>query len=240
MGDVVTTLERTAALVGHRAPAVGYHFFKRCLDSMVALLMLAFLAPVLLVIAVFIVLESRGSPLFVQERVGSRRVRRYGSTVWEVQTFRLYKFRSMRQSSDPDPHVAHIRAFVEGRVDAAANGGTFKLSKDARVTRVGQIIRRTSLDELPQLLNVLKGEMSLVGPRPSPVYEVDAYEEWHYRRLEARPGLTGLWQVSGRCELSFEEMVQLDLDYVSRQSLSLDLKILGQTIPAVLAGRGAG
>jgi lipopolysaccharide/colanic/teichoic acid biosynthesis glycosyltransferase len=236
----MTTLEESIPAVGRRPSEVGYYFCKRCLDSIVALLMLAFLAPVLILIAVLIVLESRGSVFFVQERVGSRRVRRYGSTGWEAQTFRLYKFRSMRPTSEPDPHVAHIRAFVEGRVDAAANGGTFKLSNDARVTRVGQILRRTSLDELPQLLNVLKGEMSLVGPRPSPTYEVDAYDEWHYRRLAALPGLTGLWQVSGRCELSFEEMIHMDIEYVSSQSLWLDLKVLVQTIPAVVAGRGAG
>jgi lipopolysaccharide/colanic/teichoic acid biosynthesis glycosyltransferase len=237
----VTTLAQPTAAAEQRGGA-GYHFCKRCFDSIVALFLLLLLAPLLALIALLIVLESRGSPLFIQERAGSLRVRRGGATVWEARTFRLYKFRSMRQSSSagPDPHVAHIKAFVAGQVDAGANGGTFKLSNDPRVTRVGQILRRTSLDELPQLVNVLKGEMSLVGPRPSPTYEVEAYDEWHYRRLEARPGLTGLWQVSGRCELSFEEMVQLDLDYVSRQSLSLDLKILVQTIPAVLAGRGAG
>jgi lipopolysaccharide/colanic/teichoic acid biosynthesis glycosyltransferase len=236
----VTTLAQAPAVAEHPRSGAGYHFFKRCFDSVVALSLLISLAPLLLLIAALIMLESRGSALFIQERVGSRRVRRGGSTVWEVQTFRLYKFRSMRRSSSPDPHVAHIRAFVAGRVDAAENGGTFKLANDSRVTRVGRVLRRTSLDELPQLLNVLKGEMSLVGPRPSPTYEVDAYDEWHYRRLESRPGLTGLWQVSGRCELSFDEMVQLDIDYVSRQSPSLDLKILAQTIPAVLAGRGAG
>jgi lipopolysaccharide/colanic/teichoic acid biosynthesis glycosyltransferase len=236
----VTSIAQAAAATERTRATAGYHFFKRCFDSVVALFLLIFLAPVLLLIALAIVLESRGPVLFVQERVGSTRVRRRGSTVWETRTFRLYKFRSMRQASGPDPHVAHIQAFVAGQLDAGANGGTFKLSNDSRVTRVGQILRRTSLDELPQLLNVLKGEMSLVGPRPSPTYEVDAYEEWHYRRLEARPGLTGLWQVSGRCELSFEQMVQLDLDYVGGQSLALDLKILLQTIPAVVAGRGAG
>ena len=238
----MTTLAQATAAAERGRPGAGYYFFKRCFDSVVALFLLLFLSPLLLLIALLIVLESRGSPLFIQERMGSARVRRGGSTVWEARTFRLYKFRSMRQSSGSaaDPHVAHIKAFVAGRVDATANGGTFKLSNDSRVTRVGQILRRTSLDELPQLLNVLKGEMSLVGPRPSPTYEVDAYDEWHYRRLEARPGLTGLWQVSGRCALSFEEMVQLDLDYVGRQSLLLDLKLLVQTIPAVVAGRGAG
>jgi lipopolysaccharide/colanic/teichoic acid biosynthesis glycosyltransferase len=238
----VTTLAQATAAAERERPSVGYYFFKRCFDSVVALSLLLLLAPLLLLIALLIVLESRGSPLFVQERVGSMRVRRGRSTGWEVRTFRLYKFRSMRQSSGaaPDPHVAHIQAFVAGHVDATTNGGTFKLSNDPRVTRVGRFLRRTSIDELPQLINVLKGEMSLVGPRPSPTYEVNAYDEWHYRRLEARPGLTGLWQVSGRCELSFEEMIELDVDYVRRQSLLLDLKLLVQTIPAVFAGRGAG
>ena len=238
----MTTLAQAPAAAERRPPGPGYFFFKRCFDSVVALFLLLFFAPLLLLIALLIVLESPGSPFFIQERVGSARLRRGRSTGWEARTFRLYKFRSMRQSSasSVDPHVAHIMAFVAGRVDAEANGGTFKLANDPRVTRVGHILRRTSLDELPQLLNVLRGEMSLVGPRPSPTYEVDAYDEWHYRRLEARPGLTGLWQVSGRCELSFDEMVQLDLDYVSSQSLLLDLKLLVQTIPAVVAGRGAG
>jgi lipopolysaccharide/colanic/teichoic acid biosynthesis glycosyltransferase len=238
----VTTLAQATAAAEPKRRSVGYYFFKRCFDSVVALSLLLLLAPVLLLIALLIVLESRGAPLFVQERVGSMRVRRGRSTVWEARTFRLYKFRSMRQSSGsaPDPHVAHIQAFVAGHVDAATNGGTFKLSNDPRVTRVGRFLRRTSIDELPQLINVLKGEMSLVGPRPSPTYEVSSYDEWHYRRLEARPGLTGLWQVSGRCELSFEEMVELDVEYVRRQSLLLDLKLLVQTIPAVFAGRGAG
>jgi lipopolysaccharide/colanic/teichoic acid biosynthesis glycosyltransferase len=238
----VTTVAQSSAPAELGRASGGYYFFKRCFDSVVSLSLLLFLAPLLLLIALLIVLESRGSPLFVQERVGSTRVRRGRSTVWEVQTFRLYKYRSMRKTSGaaPDPHVAHIQAFVAGNVDAARNGGTFKLSNDPRVTRVGRILRRTSLDELPQLINVLKGEMSLVGPRPSPTYEVDSYDEWHYRRFEARPGVTGLWQVSGRCELSFEEMVELDVDYVRRRSLLLDLKLLVQTIPAVLAGRGAG
>ena len=115
-----------------------------------------------------------------------------------------------------------------------------RLIDDPRVTRIGRILRRTSLDELPQLFNVIRGEMSLVGPRPVPLYEVAAYQPWQRERLAALPGITGLWQVRGRCELSFEDMVRLDVEYIRNQSIWLDFKILSLTIPAVLSGRGAG
>jgi lipopolysaccharide/colanic/teichoic acid biosynthesis glycosyltransferase len=125
-------------------------------------------------------------------------------------------------------------------VQASDEGGPkFKLSNDPRVTRVGHILRKTSLDELPQLVNVLKGEMSLVGPRPLPTYEVAEYQAWHRERLAALPGITGLWQVQGRCEVTFEEQVQMDIEYVRNQSLWQDIKILLSTIPAVVSGRGA-
>jgi lipopolysaccharide/colanic/teichoic acid biosynthesis glycosyltransferase len=146
----------------------------------------------------------------------------------------------MVTDADPAVHEAYIRDFVAGRVQASPEtGGKFKLTNDPRVTRVGRILRKFSLDELPQLLNVLKGDMSLVGPRPVPPYEAAQYGNGHRRRLAAIPGITGLWQVKGRCLVSFEEMIHMDLEYVRNASLLLDLKILLLTIPAVLSTRGA-
>ena len=213
---------------------------KRLLDLVLGTGMLLLLLPLMGVIAVAIKLDSPGPVLFVQERVGSRRVRQDGRRRWHIQAFRFYKFRSMVHDADPFVHQAHIRAFVQGRLSGDLVGHTqFKLVNDPRITRVGRILRRTSLDELPQLLNVLKGEMSLVGPRPVPAYEVAEYQPSHHRRLEAVPGITGLWQVKGRCQVPFEEMIRMDVEYVESQSLWLDMKILAATIPAVLSGRGA-
>jgi lipopolysaccharide/colanic/teichoic acid biosynthesis glycosyltransferase len=152
----------------------------------------------------------------------------------------MHKFRSMVQDADSAMHEAYIRDFVEGRVQPnEEQGGKFKLTNDPRVTRVGRVLRRASLDELPQLFNVLKGEMSLVGPRPVPPYEVACYRPGDHKRLAALPGITGLWQVNGRCQVSFEEMIQMDLEYIRNASLWLDLEILLLTIPAVICGRGA-
>jgi len=209
---------------------------KRAIDVVLASLMIILLLPVLLMIAALIKLDSRGPVLFVQERVGARRRSEKGETLWDVAYFNVFKFRSMFQNASQSLHQAHIKAFVEERLDPTQ---TVKLTRDPRVTRVGRILRRTSLDELPQLLNVLRGEMSLVGPRPVPPYEVAAYQPWHRERLAALPGITGLWQVKGRGKVTFTEMVRMDIEYVRRQSLGLDIKLLLATIPAVLSGRGA-
>src|SRR5262249_20706088 len=158
--------------------------------------------------AILIKLDTPGQIFFVQERVGSRRRSRDGQTIWEIQNFPFYKFRSMVQNADQSLHQAYIAAWIEGRVSESTTTGTkFKLTDDPRVTRIGRILRKTSLDELPQLMNVLKGEMSLVGPRPVPTYEVAEYQAQHYQRLGALPGITGLWQVKARCQVSFEEMI---------------------------------
>jgi lipopolysaccharide/colanic/teichoic acid biosynthesis glycosyltransferase len=214
----------------------AFFFCKRAMDVVLASLLLIALLPLLLLIAIAIKLDSPGPVLFVQNRVGARRRSHRGRTVWAVVQFPVYKFRSMVQNANQAVHRAHIQAFVEERLDTA---GTVKLTGDARVTRAGRILRRTSLDELPQLFNVLRGEMSLVGPRPVPIYEAAAYLDWHRERLAALPGITGLWQVRGRGQVTFTEMVRMDIEYVRNQSLWLDIKILAATVPAVLSARGA-
>jgi lipopolysaccharide/colanic/teichoic acid biosynthesis glycosyltransferase len=221
-------------------PRVGYAVVKRAVDLALATLLLLALAPLLLTVAALVALETPGGPLYVSERIGSRRRLVDGVASWEPRPFRLYKFRSMTVDADSSVHKAHIEAYVAGtlRADGRSNA-PFKLCRDARVTRVGRILRRTSIDELPQLLNVLRGEMSLVGPRPLPPYEIALYDCSHMQRFAATPGITGLWQVSGRCALPFDRMQALDAEYVERQSLVLDLKILLRTIPAVVGGRGA-
>ena len=146
----------------------------------------------------------------------------------------------MVADADQSIHEEYVRSFVQGRLDAGEKTeATFKLAHDPRVTRVGRILRRTSLDELPQLFNVLKGEMSLVGPRPVPPYEVAQYHESDAERLAALPGITGLWQVQGRGVVPFREMIRMDLEYVRKQTVWLDLKILFATIPVILSGHGA-
>lgn len=205
-----------------------YPLIKRGIDVAGALILLVLLTPLALFVAVAIKLNSPGPIIFRQTRVGKG-----------GKEFTFYKFRSMYHNSDPSIHRDYMREFINGKVPTAYSATAFKLSNDGRVTRVGKWLRTTSLDELPQLLNVLRGEMSLVGPRPAISYEVTEYKDWHRRRLEAKPGLTGLWQVHGRSTLPFDEMVKLDLDYIEKRSLWLDLVIIAKTIPAVLSMRGA-
>ena len=175
---------------------------------------------------VAIALESRGAVLYHQTRVG-----RDGSL------FRVHKLRTMRSGNDDAEHAAYVAALIAG--DASRQGALFKLRDDARCTRVGRFLRRTSIDELPQLWNVLRGDMSLVGPRPPLPKEVEQYERWQRRRLSMKPGITCLWQVSGRNRIGFEEWMRLDLAYIDNWSLGLDLKILARTVPAVVLARGA-
>jgi len=195
---------------------------KRVLDVLGSAALLLFFSPVMIAIAIAIKLESRGPVFFHQPRAGRGRT-----------SFRLIKFRSMYTDAE------ERKADMEG-LNEAGDGVMFKIRKDPRVTRVGRILRRFSLDELPQLFNVLIGEMSLVGPRPLIFPETDALEqEWHLRRLELRPGLTGPWQVYGRSQNPFQEMVRFDYQYVAGWSLARDIEILLATIPAVISGRGA-
>ena len=228
------------ALLEDRTESNFYYAAKRSLDVLLAGLLLILLLPLLLLIAVLIKLDSPGPVFFIQERVGAKRQWMGRQAIWIIRNFAMYKFRSMVQNADSSVHEAYIRDFVEGRVQPSQEGGAkFKLTNDARVTRVGRLLRKFSLDELPQLLNVLTGEMSLVGPRPVPPYEVACYGNGHHKRLAALPGITGFWQVKGRCQVSFEEMIRMDVDYIRNASLWFDFKILFLTIPAVLSKRGA-
>ena len=185
--------------------------------------------PLLLMIAIAIRLDSRGPALFRQTRLGRGK-----------HPFTLCKFRTMRAGADPGRHRRYVHALIDGGKDEVSQGDClYKLVVDDRITNVGRFMRKWSLDELPQLWNVLRGQMSLVGPRPVIPYEVDQYPSWYCARFTAKPGLTGLWQVSGRNERTYEEMIRLDIEYAERQSIWLDLVILAKTPKAVLTRRGA-
>lgn len=209
------------------------HLIKRCFDVTCSLVALTVLSPALLLIAVAVKLTSKGPVLFRQKRLGQ-----YGKE------FIFVKFRSMYFANDQRIHEEYVTRFIAGTdTPSRAKRGPqqiHKLTDDPRVTPVGRFLRKTSLDELPQFLNVLGGEMSLVGPRPPIPYEYEHYDLWHRRRLsQVKPGITGLWQVEGRSKLRFDEMVRLDLKYADSWSLWLDLKILLRTPKAVLSGEGA-
>ena len=206
---------------------------KRIMDIVGSALALLLFAPILLAIAIAIKLTSKGPIFFRQKRVGQ-----YG------EQFVFLKFRSMNVNNDASVHKAYVKQLIAGNAQShPGNGngnGVYKLTTDSRITRIGAFLRRTSLDELPQFVNVLKGEMSLVGPRPAIAYEVEAYDIWHRRRvLEAKPGITGLWQVNGRSRIKFDDMVRLDLRYAKTWSPWMDLKILLRTPVAVVFGDGA-
>jgi len=212
-----------------------YRSVKRALDVVIALALIVLLAPLMALIAILVKLESRGPAIFRQERVRGDLDR--SDRKASARTFTFLKFRSMHQDADPRVHQRFVERLIEDGSDARRQGnGLYKLSNDPRVTRVGRVIRALSLDELPQLFNVLRGDMSLVGPRPAMPYEVAKYRRWHRQRLEAPAGITGLWQVSGRNSLPFDEMVRLDNHYVEKRSLRLDLAILVKTIPVVIFG----
>ena len=225
--DVLPTLGGTPA----------YLLFKRILDTVAAGIGLTLLCPLFVLIAIAIKLDSPGPALFKQRRAGARLRRSSGQREWVVTEFEMYKFRSMSDGSSDDAHRAYIESFAQGSLEGREK--SFKLDNDSRITRTGHWLRRTSLDELPQLINVLLGDMSLVGPRPVPLYEVACYERRHFNRLCARPGITGIWQVFGRGRVPFESMVEMDITYARRQSFLLDLALLVLTLPAVITGKGA-
>jgi lipopolysaccharide/colanic/teichoic acid biosynthesis glycosyltransferase len=209
----------------------GDRILKRSIDIAGSLGLLILSAPVLLAVAVAIKLTSKGPVLFRQKRVGQ-----YG------RQFTFLKFRSMHVSNDESVHKEYMQSLIAGKNcgQAAANGLVFKMTKDSRITPIGKFLRKTSLDEFPQFINVLKGEMSLVGPRPAIPYEVKYYDIWHRERLLAvKPGITGLWQVTGRSRIKFADMVRLDLQYAKSWTPWLDIKILIKTPRAVILGDGA-
>jgi len=197
----------------------GYSAKKRALDLAVCLILLPVALPILLACALLVKLTSKGPVLFVQERTGLGGNR-----------FKILKFRTMV------PNATNMKKGLES--ENLMGGPDFKLANDPRVTRVGIFLRKTSLDEAPQLWNILRGDMSLVGPRPTS-FSAQTYDLWHTERLEVMPGLTGLWQIAGRGEIDFDDRVRLDIAYVRNRSLPLDLSILLRTIPAVLSQRGA-
>jgi lipopolysaccharide/colanic/teichoic acid biosynthesis glycosyltransferase len=207
----------------------GYHPIKRTLDLALASILLL-CSVVMLLIALLIKLQSSGPILYRQQRIGKN-----------GRPFTMLKFRSMRVDNDSRIHRDHVQRLIQHDLHPDQLGQTsVKLAHDPRVTPVGKLIRNLSLDELPQLLNVLRGEMSIVGPRPPVTYEYELYTDWHKRRLDVLPGITGLWQVTARNQVSFEEMVQIDLTYIQSMSLLMDVKIMVQTPLAMLSTKGAG
>jgi lipopolysaccharide/colanic/teichoic acid biosynthesis glycosyltransferase len=214
-----------------RVGMVNYDMIKRCLDITGSLTLLILLSPLLLFIASLVKVTSRGPVLFRQIRIGQM-----------MKPFMICKFRSMYVGSDHGIHHNYVSWFINSssKTQELSKNKVFKLINDPRITPIGQWLRKTSLDELPQLWNVLVGEMSLVGPRPPLWYELRQYQPWHrHRVLEAKPGVSGLWQVSGRSRTTFDEMVRLDLRYARTRSLWTDVKILLATPMAVISGKGA-
>jgi len=197
-----------------------YLFLKRIIDILGAVAGIILLFPVFIITSILIKLDSRGPIFFVQKRCGKNE-----------KLFNMYKFRSM--CVDAEQKLEQVKHLNE------TEGVIFKIKDDPRLMRVGKFIRKTSIDELPQLINVIKGEMSLVGPRPPLPNEVEQYEPWQKLRLSVKPGLTGLWQISGRSELGFDDMVRLDLMYIAKRNLFFDILIILKTIPVVFKSRGA-
>ncbi len=207
----------------------GYRIAKRAMDLGVCFFALPFVIPLMVLIALLITLDSEGPMFFVQERIGKGGRR-----------FRMWKFRTMQHNLDDSHHRAFMKAFVNGRIGGAGEGNEiYKPIQSSQITRVGRILRKTSLDELPQLINVLQGDMSLVGPRPNVPWEVEEYRGWHNERLEVLPGITGLAQVRGRSGISFDRIVRYDIEYFEKRSLALDIKILWWTCISVVLGKGA-
>jgi lipopolysaccharide/colanic/teichoic acid biosynthesis glycosyltransferase len=193
---------------------------KRAMDVAVAAIMLIVLVPVLAIVAIAVRLDSPGPALFRQRRVGR-----------DGREFSVLKFRSMTAGASPDAHRRYIEQLAQ--TNGNGDGALRKMTADQRITRIGRLLRKTSVDELPQLLNVLGGQMSLVGPRPAVAYELDHYDPRHFDRFIVKPGMTGLWQVSGRGRLGLQEMLDLDVEYAHRRSLLLDLSVLARTPKAV-------
>lgn len=240
-----------------------FYFIKRVIDLLLASGLLIFLFPIIFFVGIAIFIYSPGPVFFVQERVGAKRRTNGNQIYWEPITFRCYKFRTMKKNADSSIHREYVKALIENDhekmqtvqkaatrprgsinnkkliVDSNAPTLPRKLVDDARVITPGKFLRKFSLDELPQLWNVLRGDMSMIGPRPAIPYEVEMYKPWHMQRLQAQPGITGLQQVTARCITDFDEQVKLDIEYIENQSLWLDLKIAFKTPLAIIMARGA-
>ena len=221
-----------------------YYVIKEFLEGLISIVILILICPLMLLIAIIIKLDSAGPVFFIQTRVGSqRRVTKEGLR-WERKDFKFYKFRTMVHNADISIHKAYVQALIENnesKMDEIQQEKTTvrKLIHDPRVTRVGRYLRKFSLDEFPQFFNVIRGDMSIVGPRPALPYEVDVYKPWQLGRLQAKPGITGLQQVMARCITSFDDQVKYDLDYIQRQSLIFDIKLIIQTPLAIIKTKGA-
>ncbi len=227
--SATTTTSASACVPAADAVSLRYRVGKRALDLVVASACLVLTSPILIITWALVRLTTPGPALFRQRRVG-----RNG------RTFVLYKFRTMHNGCADDVHRDYVcRLLTEDQPPVGGQNGCYKLEADARITRVGGFLRKLSIDELPQLFNVLKGEMSLVGPRPALPWEAELFDMAYAKRFTVAPGLTGLWQVSGRNRLPMKQGLDLDIEYVDRRSFALDLKILVKTIPAVVSGNGA-
>jgi lipopolysaccharide/colanic/teichoic acid biosynthesis glycosyltransferase len=224
--NTLTAASRRGPVAATGVDCLPDPWWKRPLDVLTAGALLLLSSPLWLLAALLIWLDSPGPIFYVQPAIG-----RGG------REFRFYKFRSMRVDGDNRRHRRYLRAFVRG--EPASEGGVYKMAEDPRVTRVGRLLRRTSLDELPQLINVIKGDMSLVGPRPPLPYEYELYDDRAKQRLGVRPGITGLYQITRRSRVPFEEMVEIDIDYIRKRSLWLDLSIMLWTPAAMALARGA-
>ena len=217
-----------ADLRAHRRIRI-YRSIKRFWEKVLALALLILIAPLLLLLATLIRLNSSGPALFRQTRIGKN-----------GKPFICYKFRSLYVDVDNTAHLAFLKAFVDDEIQGiTGDQAVFKPVRPEQVTAVGRFLRKTSLDELPQLINILRGDMSIIGPRPNIPSEVEAYKDWQKRRLAVLPGITGLAQVHGRSSIPFDLIARYDIEYVDNESLSLDLRILLQTVPIVLHGKGA-
>ncbi|MEA2134159.1 MAG: hypothetical protein QOC68_2068 [Solirubrobacteraceae bacterium] len=201
---------------------------RRGLDIVLAATALLLLSPVVAGVALAIAVSSPGPIVFRQRRLGR-----------DLDPFTVLKFRTMHADADSAPHRDYVKTLIDRQDEGTTRGGLYKLAVDDRVTSIGRLLRKSSLDELPQLWNVIRGDMALVGPRPVIPYEAELYPSSYLRRFAVKPGLTGLWQVSGRNERTYEEMVRLDVEYAERNSVGLDLLILAKTVWVVLTRKGA-
>jgi lipopolysaccharide/colanic/teichoic acid biosynthesis glycosyltransferase len=206
-----------------------YPIVKRVVECALSIVLLLLLSPLFLFFTLAIRWDSAGPALYRQIRIGKG-----------GKPFTFFKFRSMYQDIDRNRHQAFLKAFVNGQIkEDATEQQVFKPIQAAQITRVGSFLRKTSLDELPQLINIIKGDMSFIGPRPNVLAEVEAYKDWHNKRLQVLPGITGLAQVNGRSSIPFDQIVRYDIEYVEQESLMMDLTVLWRTIPVVLRGNGA-